>query len=194
MLDQALYALKNEPVFSGWQSKSGEGTAASIWWCVWAQGGTLTSPSAWDHQWRSLGWRQENLSTQQDSAPKRHLHSSYQRASTLWPWWWEGSLGQRRTTQICNNASILVEKWLVKHGRKPSELSYLCQSKLCVLVTQTVSGILISYQNGGGDGPRSSNLSLLFSTLLYTRTHISPHKIIVHSWWPVWANKPGIRV
>lgn len=36
------------------------------------------------------------------------------------------------------------------------------------VVPWTVSGTLISYQNGGGSDPRPTSLSLLFFTLLYT--------------------------
>lgn len=72
------------------------------------------------------------------------------------------------------------ESWLSnglwKVGRASRVQLLMSVKTLCsfFIVTQTVGGTLISYQNGGGNDPRTTNLSFPVFTLLHTHMYFNP--------------------
>lgn len=54
---------------------------------------------------------------------------------------------------------------------------------LCSSFINRLSDIYISYQNRSRHDPRSTNLSLVFFTLLHTHMYIFPQNVIIQSQW-----------
>lgn len=173
MTEQALHALKKEPVFSGRQSKPGEGTqhqrGNACWLSIVPYFSLCVGPSTLltDSGGRKT-YRSNRILPQRGtcvvlfscsmSLPSSH-HDEERRA------WAKAEL----INYVTGNESWL-SNGLLKVGRASRVQLVMPVKTLCsfFIVTQTVGGTLISYQNGGGNDPRTTNLSLLVFTLLHT--------------------------
>ena len=109
--------------------------AVSVRWWLWAQGCTLPSPSVWVHQHCSLQWRQKDLFKKQIIASKRHLHSAAFLSTVPLSSDYDDERGAWTKAELVKYV-MRNESWW-RNGflnmTEPSELSYLHQSKLCVL-------------------------------------------------------------